>query len=70
MPVEKLDTVSSTTYDYIVVGGGAGGCPLAAALAEDKALKILLLERGASRDKYPETRVRCWLKGFATSSLS
>ncbi|GAQ86565.1 hypothetical protein KFL_002970030 [Klebsormidium nitens] len=55
VPVEGLDRVSSTTYDYVIVGGGAGGCPLAAALAEDKSLKILLLERGASREKYPET---------------
>jgi choline dehydrogenase-like flavoprotein len=58
VPLEELDSVSSTSYDYIIVGGGAGGIPLAAALAEDKSLKILLLERGATRDKYPETKVR------------
>lgn len=49
--------VSNTEYDYIIVGGGAGGCPLAAALAEEKSLRILLLERGATRDQYPETKV-------------
>ena len=31
-------------YDYIVVGGGAAGCPLTATLSEK--YKILLLERG------------------------
>jgi hypothetical protein len=57
VPEEELDTISSTAlYDYIIVGGGAGGCPLAAALAEDKSLRILLLERGAPREKYPEPR--------------
>jgi choline dehydrogenase-like flavoprotein len=58
VPIEELDSVSSTSYDYIIVGGGAGGIPLAAALAEDKSLKILLLEIGATRDKYPKTKVR------------
>ncbi|GAQ88026.1 GMC oxidoreductase family [Klebsormidium nitens] len=58
VPTEKLEAVSNTKYDYIVVGGGAGGIPLAAALAEDKSLRILLLERGASRDEHPETRMQ------------
>ena len=31
-------------YDYIVVGGGAAGCPLTATLSEK--YKVLLLERG------------------------
>ncbi|MCJ1306576.1 hypothetical protein MMC25_000219 [Agyrium rufum] len=35
----------STTYDYIVVGGGAGGIPLAAKLAAT-GKSVLLLERG------------------------
>ncbi|MQM04254.1 hypothetical protein Taro_037047 [Colocasia esculenta] len=33
-------------YDYIVVGGGAAGCPLAATLSES--FRVLLLERGGS----------------------
>lgn len=31
-------------YDYIVVGGGTAGCPLAATLSQN--YKVLLLERG------------------------
>jgi NADH dehydrogenase FAD-containing subunit len=31
-------------YDYIVVGGGATGCPLAATLSQN--FTVLLLERG------------------------
>lgn len=33
-------------YDYIIIGGGTAGCPLAATLSQD--FNILLLERGGS----------------------
>ncbi|NP_001130910.1 protein HOTHEAD precursor [Zea mays] len=35
-----------TTYDYIIVGGGTAGCPLAATLSHR--YRVLLLERGGS----------------------
>ncbi|KAL8260795.1 hypothetical protein R6Q59_024844 [Mikania micrantha] len=38
------DDMSSRGYDYIVVGGGTAGCPLAATLSQK--YKVLLLERG------------------------
>ncbi|XP_044434197.1 uncharacterized protein [Triticum aestivum] len=40
-------------YDYIVVGGGAAGCPLAATLAGPGGGRVLLLERGGAPAEFP-----------------
>ncbi|CEM31533.1 unnamed protein product [Vitrella brassicaformis CCMP3155] len=40
-------------FDYIVVGGGAAGCPLAFTLAED-GYHVLLIERGGKLEEHPE----------------
>ncbi|KAJ1268347.1 hypothetical protein BS78_07G127900 [Paspalum vaginatum] len=42
----KFSTFQHEVYDYIIVGGGTAGCPLAATLSQK--YKVLLLERGGS----------------------
>ncbi|KAH7545213.1 hypothetical protein FEM48_Zijuj01G0069900 [Ziziphus jujuba var. spinosa] len=39
-------------YDYIIVGGGTGGCPLAATLSAN--YSVLVLERGSAPPSYPQ----------------
>lgn len=39
-------------YEYIIVGGGTVGCPLAVTLSESH--RILLLERGGIPQEYPD----------------
>ncbi|CAF2268520.1 unnamed protein product [Brassica rapa] len=45
-----IDVTSEDYYDYIIVGGGTAGCPLAATLSQS--FRVLLLERGG----FPYTR--------------
>lgn len=42
-------------YDYVVIGGGSAGCVAAGLLAEDRAVRVLLLECGPAAEENPET---------------
>jgi mandelonitrile lyase len=57
MPLEE-------EYDYIVVGGGTAGCPLAATLSEK--YSVLVLERGNVPKAHPNTLVA---SGFLTNLI-
>lgn len=47
--------INNTIYDFIIVGGGNGGCVLANLLSQNFNLKILLIEAGG--DPFPVTQV-------------
>ena len=43
------------TFDYVVVGGGSGGCAVASRLSEDPATSVALLEAGGKGDNWVVT---------------
>ena len=61
--VPPVPVPTGTTFDYIVVGGGAGGIPLADKLSES-GKSVLLIEKGeASTGEHGGTKGPEWLKG-------
>ncbi|KAG9603659.1 alcohol oxidase, partial [Aureobasidium melanogenum] len=59
--------MSDTQYDYIVCGGGTSGCVVAAQLAEDPSLRVLLVEAGAHNEHLENVHmVGGWSKNFDT----
>ena len=47
--ISDIEAVPTKAFDYIIVGGGAAGCVLAARLTENSACSVLLIESGGRR---------------------
>ena len=54
--ISDIEAVPTKAFDYIIVGGGAAGCVLAARLTENTACSVLLIESGGRRT-HPLIRV-------------
>lgn len=55
------------SYDFIVIGGGSAGSPVAARLSEEKRFSVLLIEAGL--DEPPMTQVPSFFRNFIGSTI-
>ncbi|KAI4326233.1 hypothetical protein MLD38_031566 [Melastoma candidum] len=60
--VNATELSSEDYYDYIIVGGGTAGCPLAATLSQSS--RVLVLERGGTGFRNPNLRTQ---EGFVNT---
>lgn len=58
------------SFDYIVVGAGSSGCVVAARLAEDPAVSVLVIEAGGSEKKPIMQMPLAWFNAMRSPALN
>jgi choline dehydrogenase-like flavoprotein len=63
--------MSTSDFDYVVIGGGTSGLVVATRLVEDPAIRVCVLEAGEDVTTKPDNMVpgwRLWATSFTSGS--